>query len=168
MRQTYRSLRRPRYRFTGGIRHWLAHRVFLRKLWRPDRRAVSLAVGIGLAVAMLPPIPVQMLLAALIAVLCHANIPVAAAVVWVSNPATWFHILMFQRELGRKVLPPANGLYDVGMDISLETVRSVTFGVVVTGTVLGLLGFSIVYVIWGLVARPRPKPEAAASQVPAP
>ena len=149
VRQTYRSLRRPRYRSKNAVRRWLAAKVFQRELWRPCRRSAALGVGIGLAVAMLPPIPLQMILAAFIGVLCRANIPLAAAAVWVSNPATWYAILNFQREIGRRVLPTSDGIYDVGFDFSLETLRSVTFGVVVTATVLGLLGFSIVYWVWG-------------------
>ena len=92
-----------------------------------------------------------MVLAVVLAVLCRANIPLAAALVWVSNPATWYHILQFQRELGRRLLPTSDGLYDEGFDFSLETVRSLTFGVVTTGAVLGLLGFSTVYATWGWI-----------------
>jgi hypothetical protein len=149
VRQTYRSLRRPRYRSKNAARRWLAAKVFQRELWKPNRRSAALGIGIGLAVAMLPPVPVQMLLAVFIGVLCHANIPLAAATVWVSNPVTAGPILLLQREIGRRVLPTADGIYDVGFDFSLETLRSVTFGVIVTATVLGLLGFALVYWIWG-------------------
>ena len=49
VRQTYRSLRRPRYRSKNAVRRWLAAKVFQRELWRPCRRSAALGVGIGLA-----------------------------------------------------------------------------------------------------------------------
>lgn len=153
VRQTYRSLRRPRYRSKSPARRWLAAKVFQRELWRPCRRAGSLGVGIGLAVAMLPPIPIQMVLAAFVGVLCRANIPLAVAAVWVSNPLTIAPILYLQRQIGRWLLPTSDGIYDAGLGLGLETIRSVTFGVVVTATVSGLLGFALVYWIWGLFQR---------------
>lgn len=155
VRGTYRSLRRPRYRFDSGWRHWLAKRVFHRSLWRPERQATSLGLAIGLAVAMLPPAPIQMLVATTLAVLCSANIPLAAAAVWVSNPATWAFIIPFQRNLGRKLLPTQDGVYDVGI-IGFESLRSMTVGVITTAAVLGVVGYVTLYLIWGLFSPRSP------------
>lgn len=129
--------------------------MFHRRLWRPDRHATSLGLAIGLAVAMLPPAPIQTVAATGLAILCRANIPMAAAAVWVSNPATWSPILIFQRELGRKLLPPADGQLDVGLGLGLESLRSVTVGVLITGAALGMLGYITLYLIWGLFPRRR-------------
>ncbi len=155
VRNTYRSLRRPRYRpRRRGVRYWLAHRVFPRELWKPSQRTFALGLALGLAVAMLPPIPVQMLLATFLAMLCRGNIPVAAAAVWVSNPATWYSIITFQRDLGRRLLPQLE-VYDQGLKISLESVRSIAMGVVVTAVLVGLVSFALSYLTWGWIASVR-------------
>jgi uncharacterized protein (DUF2062 family) len=134
----------------------LAKRVFHRHLWRPERHATSLGLAIGLAVAMLP-VPLQMLAAASLAVWCSANIPFAAAAVWVSNPATWGFIIPFQRNLGRKLFPTQDGVYDVGI-IGFESARSMTVGVIVTAAVLGLVGYVTLYLIWGLFSPSTSQP----------
>ena len=56
-------------------------------LWHLNRRSVSLAVAVGLFMAFMP-LPVQMLMAAATAIVVRCNLPVAVAVVWVSNPIT--------------------------------------------------------------------------------
>lgn len=56
-------------------------------LWHLNRRSVAKACFIGIFVAFIP-MPMQMALAATIAVFFSANIPVSVALVWISNPLT--------------------------------------------------------------------------------
>jgi len=102
---------------------------------------------------MLPPAPIQTLLATLLAVLCRANIPIAAAAVWVSNPASWAIILKHQRDIGRALLPPADGKVDVGFGIGFESLRSVTLGVLITAMIVGPIGYGLMYFFWGVFDR---------------
>ncbi len=56
-------------------------------LWHLNRRSVSGAFAVGLFCAWVP-VPLQMLLAALVALPLRVNLPLSVALVWVTNPVT--------------------------------------------------------------------------------
>lgn len=76
--------------------HFLLHQP---DLWHFNRRAVAGGVAAGLFVAFLP-LPFQMLLATLLAVLCRVNIPVAVASTWITNPFTFIPITFLITRIG--------------------------------------------------------------------
>ncbi|MAN11248.1 MAG: hypothetical protein CMN63_02320, partial [Sphingobium sp.] len=83
----------------------VAHRVLEPSLWRFTRRSVPRGVALGLFVGLFLMIPgVQMAGAALFALPFRANIPVAAAMTFLSNPATTPLILMASVWLGNWML----------------------------------------------------------------
>ncbi|PZU15186.1 MAG: DUF2062 domain-containing protein [Sphingobium sp.] len=83
----------------------VAHRVLEPSLWRFTRRSVPRGVALGLFVGIFLLIPgVQMAGAALLALPFRANIPVAAAMTFLSNPATTPLILMASVWLGNWML----------------------------------------------------------------
>lgn len=65
----------------------LGHLLHDPNLWHLNRHSVSRAVAIGLFWALIPA-PMQMLLAALCAIPARANLAIAAALVWLTNPLT--------------------------------------------------------------------------------
>ena len=69
-----------------------AHLVLRPELWRFNRRSVPRGVAVGLFAGIQIPFA-HTPLAALAAVFVRANVPVAAATTWASNPLTW--TLMF-------------------------------------------------------------------------
>ena len=166
-RKTYRFLRCPRRRRDSRLHDWLAARVLNRHLWKPERHPVAISVAIGLAVAMLPPIPVQMLVAAVVAVLLRGNIPIAAAACWVSNPLTWYPILVLQRSIGDWLLRP--GSFDE-LHPNIHTLRCTALGAVVLAIVLAPLGYFLVYVLWDMFGwigrRLAPQPVPVARDLP--
>ncbi|MFY8016761.1 MAG: DUF2062 domain-containing protein [Inhella sp.] len=67
---------------------WLGHYLEPRPwLWVAHRRKVAMGVAVGLAVGVIP-LPVQMLLGALGAVLFRCNVAAAVAATWLTNPFT--------------------------------------------------------------------------------
>ncbi len=147
-RKTYRFLRNRRRRRENRLFAWLGDRILNRDLWKPRRHAVATGVAIGVAVSMLPPIPVQMLLAAIIAVLLRGNIPIAAATCWISNPLTWWPILYSQRLFGDWVLQPSS--FDE-LHPTFHSVRCTALGVVVFALVLSPLAYFVTFALWDAV-----------------
>lgn len=76
-------------------------RVLHSEFWRFTRRSVPRGVGIGLLVGIFLMIPgLQIVGAALLSVPFRANIPIAAAMTFLSNPATTPFILFASLQIG--------------------------------------------------------------------
>src|SRR5215212_4672423 len=76
-------------------------RVLHSEFWRFTRRSVPRGVGIGLLVGIFLMIPgLQIVGAALLALPCRANVPIAIAMTFLSNPATTPFILYLSLVVG--------------------------------------------------------------------
>ena len=75
------------------------HLLLKPELWHLHRRSVGGAFFIGLFCAFMP-VPSQMLLAALLAVVARCNLPIAVALVWITNPLTIGPMFFFAYKLG--------------------------------------------------------------------
>ena len=82
----------------------LGKRIWASELWRVSRRSVPIGVAVGLFVGIVLMIPgLQIVGAALMAVPFRANIPVAAAMTFVSNPATTPFFILAAIEVGNRL-----------------------------------------------------------------
>ena len=85
---------------------WLrpfAHRVLAPELWRFTRRSVPRGVALGLIVGIFLMIPgLQIIGAALLALPCRANVPIAVAMTFLSNPLTTPFILYLSIIVGNR------------------------------------------------------------------
>jgi uncharacterized protein len=82
----------------------LGTRIWASELWRFTRRSVPAAVAVGLFIGILLMIPgLQIVGAALMAVPFRANIPIAAAMTFISNPATTPFFIIAAIEVGNKL-----------------------------------------------------------------
>ncbi len=99
VRRAFRALRHPRLRH----RPWwqsLTRPLFRRCLWKPCRDTVAHGAAIGLFFSMLLLMPFQMIGAAIVAMRFRANIPIAMAACWISNPVTSIPLGLAQFRLG--------------------------------------------------------------------
>jgi uncharacterized protein (DUF2062 family) len=122
-------------------------------LWHLHRHSVSRAMGLGLFAAFIP-LPMQMLLAASLAVLCRANLPIAVGLVWLTNPITMPPVFYCTYQIGSWLLQtPAINLPDsltwdwISAELSALW-QPFLLGSVVTGVLAGALGYCATMTFW--------------------
>lgn len=137
------------YRALRPVSRWLHDP----ELWHLHRRSVAGATFIGLFVAFIP-VPFQMLLAALLAVVSRCNLPMSVALVWITNPITMPPIFYFAYRLGAWLL---DRRVEVGnIQLNWEWLSSnlgdigwpLLFGSLVCGWVAGVTGMVLVRLVW--------------------
>lgn len=122
-------------------------------LWHLNRHSVARAMALGLFAAFIP-LPMQMLLAASLAVACRANLPIAVGLVWLTNPITMPPVFYCTYQIGSWLLQtPAINLPD---SLSWEWISAelnalwqpFLLGSVVTGVLAGALGYGLTMLFW--------------------
>jgi uncharacterized protein (DUF2062 family) len=78
---------------------FLGNRLHDPNLWHLNRRSISMAFAVGLIAAWIP-VPMQMVIAAVAALYYRANLPVAVALVWFTNPITMPPLFYFAYKIG--------------------------------------------------------------------
>ena len=82
----------------------LGKRIWASELWRLTRRSVPAGVAVGLFIGIFLMIPgLQIVGAALLAVPFRANIPIAAGMTFVSNPATTPFFIIAAIDVGNRL-----------------------------------------------------------------
>ncbi|SMN16353.1 FIG01199889: hypothetical protein [uncultured Candidatus Thioglobus sp.] len=123
---------------------WLSKHLHNASLWNFNRKSISKAFAVGLFCAFVP-VPFQMLLAAPASIIFGANLPLAIALVWITNPITIPPIYYGCYKLGAWIL---------GVQIETDFVMSLEYAWQVFDTIwqpflLGCLIFSVVSSIIG-------------------
>ncbi|MBS7325435.1 MAG: DUF2062 domain-containing protein [Thiopseudomonas sp.] len=133
-------------RFLGSLLH-------NSNLWQLNRHSIARAVGIGLFWAMIP-MPMQMLAAALTAIVLRANLPLSVGLVWLTNPITMPPIFYANYKLGAWLLgTPAVQMPD---KLSLQWLMEITTthwqplyaGSLFAGIVLSGAGYFATLLYW--------------------
>lgn len=138
------QIRRNRnLRFLGGV-------LGNPNLWHINRHSLAWAAFIGIFCALLP-IPLQMVVAAIMAVRFNANLPLSILLVWFTNPVTYVPVFYFTYRVGAwlmglSVVKPD----DVEFAWFLEQLIPLWLGSVFCGLVFGVLGFAAVKLGWRL------------------
>jgi uncharacterized protein (DUF2062 family) len=110
-------------------------------------------MAVGLFAAFLP-IPLQMLLAAALAVTVRGNIPIAVSLVWLTNPITMPAVFFCTYQTGAWLMDvPARTLPE---ELTWEWITNqlstlwqpFLLGSVVTGLVLGVLAYFVTMAYW--------------------
>lgn len=138
-----------------------AARVLRSELWRFTRRSVPRGVGIGLLVGIFLMIPgLQIIGAALMSVPFRANIPIAAAMTFLSNPATTPFILVASIFVGnalgfRADVATFYSLYGRGASVGewlawlgSDAAPALLTGLLVIASGAAILGYVIAGFVW--------------------
>ncbi|PJG57768.1 DUF2062 domain-containing protein [Aeromonas cavernicola] len=124
-------------------------------LWHLNRRSAAGACAVGLFMAWIP-LPCQMLLAAGGAIFCRVNVPLAVALVWLSNPLTmpplfYGAYLTGCALLGHPSEPIAIEFTWAWLASVLETVASpLLLGSLVLALLSAILGYTLTRLCWRL------------------
>ncbi|HSG33809.1 MAG TPA: DUF2062 domain-containing protein [Sphingomonadaceae bacterium] len=139
------------------------------ELFRLTRRSVPRGVAIGLLVGIFALIPgIQILGAALLCVPCRGNIPLAAGMTFLSNPATTPFILAASLFVGNGMgfhadMATFYALYESGASIGdwfawtlSDAAPALVFGLFVISVLAAAIGYLLASFIWrNRVARKR-------------
>ncbi|KOR29111.1 hypothetical protein TI05_15690 [Achromatium sp. WMS3] len=125
-------------------------------LWHINRHSTAGAFAVGLFMAFVP-VPFQMILAASSAIFFRVNLPLAVALVWVTNPITMPAIIYFCYVIGAFVLGYRVELFvfsipDGGFWEFLHSMKDAFWpfllGCMISGTIFSLLGYFGVHLVW--------------------
>lgn len=131
------------------------------ELWRFTRRSVPRGVAVGLLVGIFALIPgIQIIGAALMCVPCRGNIPIAAAMTFLSNPATTPLIIAASIFIGNKLgfhadLSTFYGLYEHGASarewagwLLSDAAPALLIGLFMISTVAAAIGYVVSGIAW--------------------
>ena len=145
-----------------------AHRVLRSDLWRFNRRSVPRGIALGFFLGILVPFA-HSFIAALSAVFVRANVPLAIASTWISNPFTWVLMWPAAYKIGKFLLnidamthvaPITTTMTSTGYGEFLTRLTgaglATAFGLLVEATVLAALGYLVTSFGWRLwISRKR-------------
>jgi uncharacterized protein len=123
------------------------------ELWHLHRRSVAGATFIGLFCAF-QPVPFQMLIAAVLAVMSRCNLPISVVLVWITNPITMTPIFYFSYRLGAWLLDRRIEVATIRMNWEWLSTHlgeigwPLIVGSLLCGWVAGLTGMVIVRITW--------------------
>lgn len=113
-------------------------------LWHFNRRSARNAVAVGIFCSFLP-IPFQMVVAAFLAISCHAYLPLSIALVWISNPLTMPVIFYLCYVFGNFLLNlPAQGfVFELSWSWLAQSIQTVGVPLITGCLVAGVLTASL-------------------------
>lgn len=122
-------------------------------LWHLNRHSVARAMAVGLFSAFIP-MPMQMLLAASLAIPLRANLPISVGLVWLTNPITMPPVFYCTYKLGAWImgLPPMLMPDEltwewITRELSLFW-QPFLLGSVVAGLVFATLAYNLTMLYW--------------------
>jgi uncharacterized protein len=123
-------------------------------LWHLNRRSASGSFAVGLFCAMLP-IPMQMVVAAALAIVFRVNLPISVALVWITNPLTMPPIFYFNYRVGAWLLDqPLIGRFELSVEWITQELATIwqplLVGSVAVGIAAAIAGYCLIRLLWRL------------------
>lgn len=133
-----------------------AKRVFVPALWRFTRRSVPRGVALGLLVGIFLLIPgVQIAAAALLALPIRANIPIAAAMTFLSMPLTTPFILIAAGYVGgvdvgqfKRIIYPVVRWPELTAWAVSDAAPATLLGLAAISVVAAVIGYLLAVILW--------------------
>jgi uncharacterized protein (DUF2062 family) len=133
--------------------HLLGDWIYASNLWHINRYSASMAFFVGFFVAFMP-IPGQMILAAMLAVLLRCNLPLSVGLVWITNPLTMPAIFFLSYKVGAMIIDVP--LKEIEFEASiywlshhLEAIwRPFLLGCLICGLFFGSLSYFVISQLW--------------------
>ena len=132
---------------------WLTPFVNDSNLFHLNRQSVSMAFAVGIFCAFLP-VPGQMAIAAVLALLVRCNLPLAVILIWISNPVTIAPMFYMTYSFGRWLLgsPPV----DFQLQMNWEWIQSqgahligpLVIGSLITGLACATTAYFVILGLW--------------------
>ncbi len=123
------------------------------QLWSLTRHSVASGAAIGLFMAWVP-VPFQMSLAAGVAILLRVHVPIAVALVWLTNPVTMPPMFYGAYRLGAWILdaPRRPFHFTLSWDWLMDSIHTIgpsfLTGCLIIGILSSLLGYLTVHLCW--------------------
>jgi uncharacterized protein (DUF2062 family) len=140
----------PRLQFLGTLLHEPS-------LWHLNRRTLAGGTAVGLFIAFMP-VPIQMLLAALLAIWFRVNLPLSISLVWITNPITIPPLFYFAYQCGSIFLGISTLQTEFQLDFSQEGLvyllghflQPLLLGCLILGALCAAMGYWLVNLLWRL------------------
>ncbi|MFM8331154.1 MAG: DUF2062 domain-containing protein [Candidatus Methylumidiphilus sp.] len=132
---------------------FLGDKLHRPNLWHFNRRSVSLAFAVGLWAMYTPPLPWQMAIAGTLAIYFNANLPIAVALVWITNPVTWIPMYYAAYKVGAWVLGQSSFQFEqfsqlFSIEKALELGAPLLLGCFILMNIGAVLGYTVTQFFW--------------------
>lgn len=122
-------------------------------IWHLNRNSVAAATFIGCFVAFIP-LPGQMIIAAVLAIIFRANLPISVSLVWISNPFTMPPLFYMAYKIGAAVMSVDTEAFTPELSLDwiinglANSLEPFLLGCLLCGLFFGLLGSTTVRWLW--------------------
>ncbi|SIS76200.1 DUF2062 domain-containing protein [Neptunomonas antarctica] len=132
---------------------WMGSHLHDPSLWHLTRKSVAKAFLVGIFCAFLP-IPMQMLVAAILSLFVRSNIPISVSLVWITNPLTITPVFYFTYVVGTYLLNTP--VLDIELKFTYEALSHdlsaigwpLLAGSLFCGVIFSLIGYFSVSFLW--------------------
>lgn len=133
--------------------HVLGDWIYATNLWHLNRYSASMAFFIGLFVAFMP-VPAQMPIAAVLALLARCNLPISVCLVWITNPLTMPALFFLAYKVGALMInvPVMPIEFQLSFDWLTQQLTSIwqpfLLGCLICGLFSGSVGYFVISMLW--------------------